>query len=87
MQNLPNEPSDDDVREAVEEMAKAEPNPLRFAVKQNKRTKQWRWKLLSENNKSIAVSGESYHNRQNCLDMVDLIKRAAAMAEVREVEG
>jgi len=34
---------------------------------------QWRWRLKS-NNHEIIASGESYHNKQDCLHVVDLIK-------------
>ncbi|WP_411884811.1 YegP family protein [Polaromonas sp. YR568] len=33
---------------------------------------QWRWRLVAGNNRVIA-SGESYFNRQDCVDVVNLI--------------
>jgi uncharacterized protein YegP (UPF0339 family) len=29
-----------------------------------------RWKVVASNGKKVATSGEGYHNRQHCLDMV-----------------
>ena len=33
---------------------------------------EWRWRLKAGNGKTIA-SGESYHNRQDCVDAVNLV--------------
>jgi len=33
---------------------------------------QWRWRLKAVNHKIIA-QGESYHNRQDCLDAIALV--------------
>ena len=35
---------------------------------------QWRWRLRATNNRIIAESGEAYHNRQDCLDAINLVK-------------
>jgi len=35
---------------------------------------QWRWHLVAANNRIIANSGESYHNEQDCLAAINLIK-------------
>jgi uncharacterized protein YegP (UPF0339 family) len=35
---------------------------------------QWRWYLEAANNKKIAVSGEAYHNKQDCLAAIALVK-------------
>lgn len=37
---------------------------------------QWRWRLRAANNRIIAESGEGYHNRQDCLDAIALVKRS-----------
>jgi uncharacterized protein YegP (UPF0339 family) len=34
----------------------------------------WRWRLKAANNKTIADSGESYQNKQDCLDAITLVK-------------
>lgn len=34
--------------------------------------KQWRWRLLASNRRIVA-SGESFHNRQDCIDSVNLV--------------
>lgn len=36
----------------------------------------WRWRLLAANNRVLADSGEGYHNRQDCLSAIDLVKSA-----------
>jgi len=35
---------------------------------------QWRWRLVAANNKIIADSGEGYHNEQDCLHGIRLVK-------------
>jgi uncharacterized protein YegP (UPF0339 family) len=37
---------------------------------------QWRWRLLAANNRIVADSGEGYHNKQDCLAAVELIKNS-----------
>nr|WP_315871128.1 DUF1508 domain-containing protein [Trichocoleus desertorum] len=34
----------------------------------------WRWRLRASNHKIIADSAESYHNKQDCLAGIDLVK-------------
>ena len=36
----------------------------------------WRWRLVAANNRTIADSGESYYNKQDCLDAISLVKGA-----------
>lgn len=36
----------------------------------------WRWYLSAANNKTIAVSSESYYNKQDCSHAIDLVKSA-----------
>lgn len=48
---------------------------LKFKVFQDKRD-QWRWHLIAGNGRIIADSAESYHNKQDCLKGVDLVKNA-----------
>lgn len=33
----------------------------------------WRWTLYAANNRKIANSGEGYHNRQDCIDAINLV--------------
>lgn len=35
---------------------------------------EWRWQLRAANNRIIADSGEGYHNRQDCLHAITLVK-------------
>jgi uncharacterized protein YegP (UPF0339 family) len=38
------------------------------------RSLEWRWTLLAANNRRIADSGEGYHNKQDCLNAINLVK-------------
>ena len=44
---------------------------------------QWRWRLLAANNRTIADSGESYYNKQDCLSGIGLVK-GSYLAPVHE---
>lgn len=44
---------------------------------------EWRWRFTASNGRIIAVSSESYHNKQDCLHSIDLVK-ASASAPVYE---
>jgi uncharacterized protein len=39
---------------------------------------QWRWRLVAANNRIIAVSGESYWNKQDCRSAISLVQSSAA---------
>ncbi len=39
---------------------------------------QWRWRLIAANNRIIADSGESYHNKVDCLHAINLVKRSGS---------
>ena len=38
---------------------------------------QWRWRLIADNNRIIASSGEGYHNEADCRHAIDLVKGSA----------
>ncbi len=38
---------------------------------------QWRWYLAAANNRNIANGGEAYHNEQDCLHAISLVKGAS----------
>lgn len=38
------------------------------------RANQWRWRLFAGNNRIIADSSEGYHNKQDCLHAIGLVK-------------
>lgn len=44
---------------------------------------QWRWTLFAANNKRIADSGEGYHNKNDCLHAIGLVK-VSSQAPFRE---
>jgi uncharacterized protein YegP (UPF0339 family) len=39
---------------------------------------QFRWRLRAANGRSIAVSGEGYNNRTDCLAAINLVKASAS---------
>jgi uncharacterized protein YegP (UPF0339 family) len=43
---------------------------------------QWRWNINSSNHKIIAMSSESYINRQDALHSINLVKNGAATAGI-----
>lgn len=45
---------------------------------------QYRWRLVAANNRIIANSGEAYHNKQDCLNAIGLVKNSAN-APVRDL--
>lgn len=45
---------------------------------------QWRWRLVAGNNRTIANSGEGFHNKQDCLASIALVK-SSAQAPVKDV--
>ena len=47
--------------------------------------KQWRWRLRSSGNYKIVASGESYHNKEDCLAAINLLKSTDALTPVNEV--
>ena len=44
---------------------------------------EWRWRLKARNNRTVADSGEGYHNRGDCLAAIGLVK-SSAEAPVRK---
>jgi len=57
------------------------PHALRIA--QNEKTRQWYWRLVAENGRTVADGGEGYHNEADCLHGIRLVKGGAATAPVR----
>ena len=49
---------------------------MRFELYQHWLTRQWRWRLVSNNNKIIATSSESYYNKADCLHGIYLVQGA-----------
>ncbi|WP_348229926.1 YegP family protein [Trichocoleus desertorum] len=37
---------------------------------------EWRWRLRVGNNKNVAVSGEGYKNKSDCLHAIQIVKGA-----------
>ncbi len=47
-------------------------------------TGEYRWRFVSSNGRTIADSGESYKNKADCQNGIDLIKEEAPAAQVEE---
>jgi uncharacterized protein YegP (UPF0339 family) len=45
---------------------------------------QWRWTLYAANNRKIANGGESYHNKQDALHGINLVKQSGSLTPVYE---
>ena len=52
-----------------------------FDVKRDNR-QQWYWVFNGKNGETIARSSEGYHNRQDCLHSIRIVKDMAADAPV-----
>ena len=57
---------------------------MRFELYQQ--GQQWRWRLRAANNEIIA-SGESYWNRQDCIDAVNLVMDTNRQTPFVQVAG
>jgi hypothetical protein len=44
--------------------------------------KQWRWRFVAANGKTIAVSSESYHNLTDCEGSANLVKKESPGAPI-----
>lgn len=43
----------------------------------------WRWRYVAGNNRTLADSGESYHNRSDCEKAIAILKRDVPTAPVK----
>jgi len=57
---------------------------LRFEIYKDKRN-EWRWVLISKNNKKVATSGEGFKTKQMCKKSISLLKRDIIIAKIIEV--
>jgi uncharacterized protein YegP (UPF0339 family) len=46
---------------------------MRYEMYKDKQS-LWRWRLKAANGRTIADSGESYYNKQDCRAAIDLVK-------------
>ena len=46
--------------------------------------REWRWRLKARNGRIVAISGEGYHNKSDCRDAINLIKKEAPNAPIVE---
>jgi uncharacterized protein YegP (UPF0339 family) len=57
----------------IKELIEKEPGGATYLVFQDS-SGEWRWHLQAANNRIIADSGEGYHNREDCLHGIALVK-------------
>ena len=57
----------------IRELIEKGPDGVAYSVYQDA-AGEWRWRLRAANNRIIADSGEGYHNRQDCLHAITLVK-------------
>ena len=55
-----------------------------FVVYKDK-VNQFLWRFIADNGKIIADSGEGYINRSDCIHGIEIIKKEAPVAKVREI--
>jgi uncharacterized protein YegP (UPF0339 family) len=48
--------------------------------------KQWHWRLVARNGRSIAISGEGYHNKADLLQAMHLVGTVDQNTPVSEVK-
>lgn len=48
---------------------------MKFQIYKDKKG-ETRWRLLADNNRIVAVSGEGYKNKTDARDAIELVKRA-----------
>ena len=58
-------------------------NSKRFELYEDK-SGEWRWRFIASNNRIIADSGEGYANKEDAKHGIDLVKREAPDAPVKE---
>ncbi|WP_218780646.1 HVO_2922 family protein [Halorarum halophilum] len=51
------------------------------------RVDEWRWRLVHDNGRIIADSGEGYASRQKATEGLESVKRNAPDADVVRVDG
>jgi uncharacterized protein len=57
----------------IKELIDNEPEGSAYLVYKDAAS-EWRWQLRAANHRIIADSGEGYHNKQDCLDAIALVK-------------
>lgn len=64
--------------------------PLKFELYRARRglllRVQWRWRLKARNGKIIATRGESYANRADAINAIELIRNQASRAPIDLVQ-
>jgi uncharacterized protein len=57
---------------------------MKFEIFKSPANSQWFWRLVAVNGKSIAIGGEGYHNRTDCVSSLNLVRQHAATATAYE---
>jgi uncharacterized protein YegP (UPF0339 family) len=59
---------------------------LKIHILKNSRTRQFRWRAVSPNGKSIAIGGETYKTRAGCANSLFVLSRAIHTSDYEIVE-
>ena len=46
---------------------------------------QWSWRFIASNSRSVAWAGETYHNKADAVNGINLVKQYAPAAQVVEL--
>lgn len=49
---------------------------MKYWYFKSEKNNQWYWRLRAGNNQVIAVSGEGYVNKADCLNAINLVKQS-----------
>lgn len=61
-----------------------EKSDMKFEIFRSAQNGQWFWRMVAGNGKSIAIGGEGYHNRNDCVASLVLVRTHAATATAYE---
>lgn len=59
---------------------------MRFVIRKNKDGFYW-WRAVSDGNNKILAASELMHNKQDCIDAIDLVKDQAKDADVHDLSN
>lgn len=57
---------------------------MKFEIFKSSTNQQWYWRMVADNGKSIAIGGEGYHHRTDCVASLMLVRQNAATAVAYE---
>lgn len=59
---------------------------MTFNYFQNEKNKNWYWNLKADNGEKIADGAEGYKNKDDCIAGINLVKKNAGTATMKEVK-